>query len=243
MPRFFRDNTYAARKVSLSDRVSSFILELIQKDQLKPGDSLPSENTIGQMSGASRTAVREALRSLEARRIIDMSPGKRACVAELDSFALANFIMNGVSTEQITVSQIHDVRRTVETRIAELAAFNRTEEQADALLEHAQIMSVNIHDSEVVMLNDMEFHSKLAEASRNPVYGVMMGAFSKVIRSTWPITWHCRTTDAERCDSVEIHLEIARAVKQKNAGLAADRMTKHFDADLKPLARSGIVYA
>nr|WP_319515184.1 FadR/GntR family transcriptional regulator [uncultured Cohaesibacter sp.] len=228
-------------KTPLSESVSTTILEFIRKHQLKPGDSLPSESEIGDMAGASRTVVREALRSLEARRIIDMAAGKKACVAILDNHALANFIMNGVATKQINVPQIHDVRRTVETRIAHLAALLRTSAQAQTISDHAKVMCDNINKPEIVMTHDMAFHQELAQATQNPVYSIVMGSLSEVLTMTWPITWRCRTCDEERLASVKVHMEIADAIKQGDPELSVRMITKHFDEDLKPLALSGMV--
>ncbi|WP_257098938.1 FadR/GntR family transcriptional regulator [Pseudovibrio flavus] len=226
-------------KQPMSAQVASRLQEYICRKQLSPGDSLPSESELGRLTGASRTVVREAMKLLEARRIVDLAPGKRACVASLDRFTMADFMMNGVGTRQITIGQIHDVRRTVEARIVHLAALMRTEEQADRLVDIAKGMCENFEDSEFLMTNDLAFHQELCTASRNPVYGVFMGAFNDVIRTTWPITWRCRKNESDRRSSVEIHLKIAEAIKAQDPDLAVKLMTKHFDDDLKPLAESG----
>ena len=74
----------------------------------------------------SRTIVREAFRSLSAMRLIDMSAGRRATVAKLDTGAMSMVIEHGITTQQISVQQVYDVRRTIEMRTVALAAMRRT---------------------------------------------------------------------------------------------------------------------
>src|SRR4028118_2238582 len=89
----------------------------IREHDLMPGDRLPSEANFSKELNVSRTVVREAFRSLAAMRIIDLAAGKRATVASLDHGAMGLMIEHGVYTDQISIQQIYDVRRTIETRI------------------------------------------------------------------------------------------------------------------------------
>ena len=88
----------------------------IRENELAPGAKLPSELSLSQQLGVSRTVVREAFRSLSAMRLIDVSAGKRATVATLDHGAMSLMFEHGIHTEQINIQQIYDVRRTIEVR-------------------------------------------------------------------------------------------------------------------------------
>ena len=90
------------------------VTRLIRTNELSPGDRLPSEAQVSRDLNVSRTVVREAFRSLAALHLIELSPGKRAIVAALDHAALSPLIEHGVHTEQISIQQIYDVRRTIE---------------------------------------------------------------------------------------------------------------------------------
>ena len=113
----------------VSDAIGA-ITRRIREEDLMPGDRLPSETQLSKDLDVSRTVVREAMRSLEAMRIIDLATGKRATVARIDHGAMSLMIEHGVNTEQINIQQIYDVRRTIETRVATLAAIRRSDAEA-----------------------------------------------------------------------------------------------------------------
>ena len=110
---------------SLVTKVIRGIRGLIRQDGLRIGDVLPSEAAIGERFGASRAVVREALRSVSALGLIDVGNGRRARVARVDPEVLALVIDHGVQTDQVSVQQILDVRRTIEMRTVGLAALRR----------------------------------------------------------------------------------------------------------------------
>ena len=149
----------------------------IRMNELGPGDRLPSEAALSKELSVSRTVVREAFRSLAAMRLIDLSAGKRATVAQLDHGAMSLMIEHGIDTEQINVQQIYDVRRTIEVRTATLAALRRSNDEARLILAHAEAMRTNFDVSEKVMESDLAFHLEIARASKNPIFAMIVGAF------------------------------------------------------------------
>ncbi len=96
----------------VSDAVGA-ITRHIREHELRPGDRLPSEASLSKDLKVSRTLVREAFRILEAMRIIGLSTGRRATVAQIDHGAMSLMIEHGAHTDQINIQQIYDVRRTI----------------------------------------------------------------------------------------------------------------------------------
>lgn len=188
----------------------------------------------------SRTVVREAFRSLAAMRIIDLSTGKRAAVAQIDHGAMSLMIEHGVNTDQINVQQIYDVRRTIETRIVTLAAIRRSDAEATELLALAQAMQAAVDDPTRLMELDLAFHMLLARASRNPVFALIVGAFQGITRQTWPIGWKSRPTQASRDLMLATHADIARAVAAGDPQQAVASMALHFDESVRALLTAGL---
>ncbi len=179
-----------------------------------PGDRLPSEAALAKDLQVSRTVVREAFRSLAAMRIIELATGKRA-VSEIDHGAMSLVIEHGVHTDQISIQQIYDVRRTMETRIVTLATLRRSDQEAREILAEARAMRASIDDPENLMRHDLAFHVALAKASRNPVFGLIVGAFQGITSQTWPIGWKSRTTP-KRASEIANHEKIAEAVSGRS---------------------------
>ena len=225
------------------DLVGSTIGEItrhIRTHDLGPGDRLPSEAAFARQFSVSRTVVREALRSLAAMRLVELSAGRRATVAKLDYGAISPMIEHGVHTEQISVQQIYDVRRTIEMRTATLAALRRTDEEAERIRFHAHAMREQFGNLDEIMEHDLAFHVEIAKAAKNPVFSLIVGAFDGVTRQTWPIGWRSRTSDAQQLAVIGIHIDLADAIAAGDPEAARDLMARHFDESVKALLSAGI---
>jgi GntR family transcriptional repressor for pyruvate dehydrogenase complex len=225
---------------SLVSNTIGEITRHIRTHELGPGDRLPSEAELSRQLSVSRTVVREAFSSLAAMRLIDLRAGRRATVAELDYGAMSLVIEHGVHTEQITVQQIYDVRRTIETRTAMLAALRRTADEVERIRNHALAMRENFQRPEQVMEHDLAFHLDIAKAAKNPVFSLIVGAFERVSRQTWPIGWRSRPSDAEQLEMIQIHVDLAEAIATGDPQSARDLMGRHFDESVKALLTAGI---
>lgn len=220
-------------------RATQAVSEHIRVGALGPGDALPSEAAFARDLGVSRTVVREAFRSLAAMRLIDVATGKRARVAALDGNAMAAITMQGFETGQITVTQVYDARRTIEMRTAQLAALRRTDAQARVIIDHAEAMR-DLSDLAAVMERDIAMHEAIAEASQNPVFRLIVGAFGDVTRRTWGIGWRSRTTETARLRTIELHVALAEAIRDGDPRRASDAMAEHFDNSVAALLAAGL---
>lgn len=231
---------HAANGFGMVSKTIGIITRHIRMNELEPGDRLPSEINFAREMNVSRSVVREAYRSLAAMRLITLSPGRRATVAHLDHGAMSLMIEHGVLTEQISVQQIYDVRRTIETRTVTLASLRRTDAEALEIREHAGQMMEHIGDPTTVMQHDLAFHLAIARASRNPVFAMIVGAFQGVSRDSWPIGWRIRTRPEQRDLHVQIHIDIAAAISDGDPQRAAELMQAHFDSSARVLLEAGL---
>lgn len=226
---------------SLVSDAIGVITRHIRHHQLGPGDKLPSEASLAKELSVSRSVVREAFRSLSAMRLINLSAGKRATVAQLDDGAMSLMIEHGLVTEQISVQHIYDVRRTMEMRTVTLASLRRSDIEAHSIARHAAQMLVHIDDPEQAMEHDLAFHLEIAKASRNPIFGMIVGAFQGVSRESWPIGWRSRTQVAQRQAMIQTHIDIADAILTGDPHKASLLMSAHFDDSMRVLLDAGMV--
>jgi GntR family transcriptional regulator, transcriptional repressor for pyruvate dehydrogenase complex len=225
---------------SLVDQVVHALNDHIRVNRLGAGDVLPSESAFALEVGVSRAVVREAFRSMAALKLIDIGNGRRARVSAIDSSVLGLVFDHAVQTDQITIQQIFDVRRTIELRTASLAALRRTEREAEEISAMAAAMRADFHDAPKVMLADIAFHEAIARASRNPMFALIVGSFHVVTRETWPIGWQSRSNDAERMASVACHEAVALAISLRDHQSAERAMADHFDLTVKALLAAGV---
>ncbi len=147
---------------------------------------------------------------------------------------------HAVHTDQTTIQQIYDVRRTIELRTAALAALRREPAEAARITILAAAMRADFAVAAQVMEHDIAFHQAIASASCNPLFAVLVGAFEVITRQTWPIGWNSRATDALRMASVEGHEAIARGIAAGNPRAAEAAMADHFDASVMALLGAGV---
>jgi GntR family transcriptional regulator, transcriptional repressor for pyruvate dehydrogenase complex len=212
----------------------------IRSNGLAPGDVLPSENAIAEQLDVSRAVVREAYRSMATLKLIDIGNGRRARVSAMDPSVLALVLDHVVQTNQITVQQILDVRRTVEMRTVGLAALRRSDGEAAEIAGQAASMRNDFADAARVMEHDIAFHEGIARASKNPMFALIVASFHVVTRQTWPIGWRARATDADRLANVACHEAIAAAIGERDRLAAETLMAEHFDNTVKILLAAGI---
>lgn len=224
----------------LVDQTMNHILALLREDSLKPGSQLPSELALASRFGVSRTVVREALRSLAALSLLDIGTGRRPRVRVPDGDVLGIIVDHAVYTEHVSIQQIYDVRRTIETRTVALAAVRRTEAEAANIQALVASMYTDYDRLDLVMESDIAFHVAIAAASRNPMFHLIVRSFEAVTRQTWEVSWTSRQTEAERIGTVHLHKAIADAITARDTRAATAAMADHFDNSVRALLNAGI---
>jgi DNA-binding FadR family transcriptional regulator len=215
------------------------IIEHIREHNLKVGDKLPSEASFVEQLEVSRTVVREAYKSLVALGIIDMSAGRRAEVSGFDGSVIGLTLTHALRTDQLNVHQVWDARRSIELRSVELAAMHRNDQQLATIQQLCRDMREHFLDEAAITEYDIQFHNAIAEASRNPLLGVLVLSLSSAIRETNPIVWRYRRTEAEQMEIVELHERIAEAISARDPDAAREAMEAHFGVAIAGLAKAG----
>jgi GntR family transcriptional repressor for pyruvate dehydrogenase complex len=163
-----------AREPRLSDKVAEMMLETILSNRLQVGDRLPSERELGEQFGVSRTVVREAVRALVAKGVIEVRSGSGLRVAEVDAAQVSESMSLYVRGSRVDFEQVHEVRALLEVQIAGLAAVRATEEEISNLREVNERMKSTAGDFEAAARADLEFHRLIASATRNELYLLLM---------------------------------------------------------------------
>lgn len=227
---------------SLVEKTMLDIRKSIHDNALRVGDVLPSESAIAGELGVSRTVAREALRGLAALRILDVGNGRRARVAGPTADALSAILEHTSYTRQLSISQIQEVRRTLELRTVSLAALHRSDDDARRLLTTTTDMleAVGREDSRKVMELDIRFHEIIARASGNPLYSVLVESFRIITQQTWDIGWRARGSHESQVENIKLHERIATAVIARDPARAEAAMSEHFDSSFMVLLRAGV---
>jgi GntR family transcriptional regulator, glc operon transcriptional activator len=171
----------------VADVVAERIEQLIVDGVLKSGQSLPSERRLTDKLGVSRTALREGLKLLRARGIIDTRHGKGSCVANLTAQPQQSPLMHLLGSQPRTLYDLFEVRGMLEAESARLAALRGT--AADfVLIKRRYDEMLAAHDADtspaVHARLDHAFHLAICEASHNPVLVHTLGSLTDLLLSS-----------------------------------------------------------
>jgi GntR family transcriptional activator of glc operon len=172
----------------LADVVAERIERLIVDGVLKVGQTLPSERRLCEKLGISRSALREGLRVLRGRGIIETSQGRGSQVAKLSGEQDASPLMHLFNSQPRTLYDLLEVRALLEGESARLAALRGTD--ADfVLLRRRYEEMLAAHTAEQADPReharlDHAFHLAVSEASHNPVLVHTLQSLTDLMLST-----------------------------------------------------------
>jgi DNA-binding FadR family transcriptional regulator len=210
----------------------------IRERGLRVGDNLPGEAYFADQLGVSRAVMREAFGALAALKLIDVANGRKARVGALDGSVIAASLDHAISTAQINVADVWDVRRTIEMRTAALAAMNATPVQASRIVALAESMAAE--DSHDATDDDIDFHLAIAEASGNELFFQIVKSFVPLMRIAVPQAWGTRRTPEEKLEIFDRHRKLAWSIANREPESARQWMAAHFDESIgQLLAASG----
>ena len=222
---------------SLVQQAVQAVRDHIRDNDLKVGDTLPGEGHFAELLGVSRAVMREAFGGLAALKLIDVANGRRARVGAMDGSVMAASLDHAVATSQVSMTEIWDVRRTLELRTAMLAAENRSEAQAARIVALAESMAEAGDDMEKVTACDVAFHQAIAEASHNALFLQIVRSFAPMMRLAVPAAWQTRTTEDQKAMVLARHRALAQAIADRDPEAANCAMTNHFDRSIDSLLR------
>ena len=226
---------------SLVQQAMDAVSGYIRAQALRVGDTLPGEAHFAAELGVSRAVMREAFGALAALRLIDVGNGRKPRVGAMDGAVMAASLDHAVSTAQVSVPEIWDVRRTIELRTAELAALERTEAEADEIEALAEKMAESVDHLERMCRYDIAFHEAIARATHNALFVQIVASFGPLMEIAVPIAWQTRTTDFQRETTIARHRAVARAIRRQDPIAATMAMGDHFEASIGDIlkARAG----
>lgn len=229
MPAIANELVTIPSKSGLVDLVIEYLRDHVATERLRPGSKLPSETSISTTLGVSRPVVREAMRALAATGLVEMAVGKRATIVSVDGEMISRVIENAVLIGQAHAPDILEMRRGIEITMVTLAASRRTDADAAALQAIIDEMDGLLGDGDRYAELDMRLHMMLAKATGNPLYPLLIEAFRQLIQASMleGLERWAATPKLQRVQ--DLHVEIVKAVVDKDPGQAAQAMAQHFD--------------
>ena len=215
-------------------RIYENIVEQIEQQilsgNLAPGDKLPSERELGEQFEVSRTAVREAMKALRQRGLVEIHPGRGTFVIDSTTQAMRHSLGLMVKIEQLEGTQnLVEVREIIEPEIAALAARRATDEDIAAMSEAITAMDNTLDDTlvdaDAFIEADLDFHLALAEGTQNALVLALIDTLIDVLREL-----RKRTSQTHGgLERAQYHHKlILQAVERRDPGEARECMRAHM---------------
>ncbi|MFC0529331.1 FadR/GntR family transcriptional regulator [Phytohabitans kaempferiae] len=171
--------------MSLTDKAMTRIREMIQSGDLPPGSKLPPEQQLASELGVGRNIMREAVRALEAARVLEVRRGNGTFVTSLEPRVLLEGISGAVELLRgDTMLELTEVRRLFETAATGLAATRITPQQLADVKGHLEAMRAAADDVELLNQHDAAFHRAVVAATGNETLStVLEGISSRTLRA------------------------------------------------------------
>jgi GntR family transcriptional repressor for pyruvate dehydrogenase complex len=228
-PTFSPDPLFQAiqREATLAERVTDQIEHLIVANHLQPGDHLPPERELAQQFGVSRTVVREAIRALIAKSLLEARPKGGTVVrtpsAEVVAQSMRLFLRAGQT--KFDYDKVHEVRRLLEVEIAGLAAERRTTEDLEKMRAILSEVPLVGHDRDNLAQNDVDFHAALARATHNELFSLLLDSIADILFTVRQLGFSVPGM-ADR--TLKYHQAIFAQVEAGNPERARQAMTEHL---------------
>jgi len=236
------------RTISLVERSKEQLESLILNGSLQPGERLPTEHNLGEMLGVSRTVVRETIRLLTAEGLIEVTSGSGTYVRAIGPGILCDSVNLLLRANNLSPDQIYEVRSVLEVSVAGIAAERAGREEIVALEEEISTLQREDLQPADYAKHDYLFHTRLAEATGNPLFLALINSISTVTIRTMGQMYAaaCHESKNRRVRTLE-HSAIVERIKQHDAEGARQAMADHMAGSVSRLKEarrlSGIAQA
>jgi GntR family transcriptional repressor for pyruvate dehydrogenase complex len=211
----------------LYEQIVQQIEASILKGAMKPGDQLPAERDLAQQFGVSRTAVREAVKALREKGLVEAHHGRGTFIRDGTSQAVRQSLDLMIKIGQPDGStHLAEVREILEPEIAALAATRIEEQHLSMMREAMGVMDgTRKDDAEAFIEGDLDFHLALAEAAANPLILSLLDSIVGLLREQRLKTFYVKG-GPER--GQQHHRRILEAVEDHDAERARVAMRAHL---------------
>ncbi len=215
------------REEPLSHKVERQIREAIQQKVFLPGDKLPGEFELAEKFGVSRTAVREALRLLSGRGLVDIRKGSGVYVTEMSMSNVVDpfYDLLEMKCGEAALLHIVRVRLFMEPPVAAMAVRHCTDEDIDYLRSKWEQMAQHKDDPLKNIESDIKFHRRIAGAAGNPLIPIIMEPIFQLLGKFISSTY--RQSHAGKL-AIEYHRQLVEHFEKRNADAAAETMRRHL---------------
>jgi len=212
---------------SLTDRTVEALTDYILREGLQPGALLPTEQELCDKLGIGRSTLREAVKVLESRGLVDRQQGVGARVVDGSQLAASQMLQLLFRRRKASAKELLEVRKLYEIQAAALAAERATSHDLRSIREALDAMRATGTSIEEYVEGDLAFHVAIARATRNSVLALIVETVRPLLRDEIVATLKVDPRPELRH---RYHEKIYTAIERGDAAQAAHAMEQHLRA-------------
>ena len=211
------------KNITLGYKVVDQLWKFIKEQGYGPGDKIPNEYELASHLGVSRNTIREAVRALASRNILDIYQGAGTFISKKMGVSDDPLGFSLVEDRRKLVKELMEIRIMIEPHICSLAAQNATEQEIKRLGELCEVIEELYGRQQNFLKEDIEFHIQLASCSHNSVISNLIPIIIEGIT-----VYSNEVLELNYDQSVKSHREIFNAVCGRQAIEAHQAMLYHL---------------
>lgn len=211
------------KNTSLVEAVANDIIQLILDNQMQPGDRLPNEYALAERLNVGRSTVREAIKALRSRNILETRQGAGTFVSPKQGVPVDPLGLTLLGTGDRVALDLIDVRLILEPEIAAMAAVTATEEEIARLERQCELVEQKMQAGLDYSEEDAVLHEYIGKASGNVIVGtlvpIMLSSVAMCVRIT---------EDEYRSSSMKWHRIVVDCIRDRDPNGARWGMVNHL---------------
>ena len=168
---------------ALSVKIADQLTDMIAKRRFLPGDKLPNELELAEELQVSRTTLREALRILSTRGLVEVRRGIGSFVTESKSIH-ADYDLLKIQNTNVTTKELYEMRLMFEPQAAYYACLRASDEELETIFRYGEL------DEQMILRRDplwdeseQKFHNSIASAAHNQFITALLPIFNRAIHA------------------------------------------------------------
>lgn len=219
------------QRMPLQSEIIQYIKQYIDDNNLKSGDRLPSQAELMQLIGVSRSSIREAIKTLEAKDILEVKNGKGIFVKDESTNTISAQIELGKEKE--TILELLEARKILEREIIHLVIQNATEEELDEIGKILNIIMDKYNRGEKQNVEDRQFHLAIYNSCHNSIMNQLILSIDNLLKKLWEFPLGMEDPFTE---TMPLHKDLFDSIRKRNVKSAVsinDKIINMMYRDIK----------
>ncbi len=216
----------------LGEQIEDELLNFIRQEQLEVGQKIPNEFELAEKFGVGRSTIREAVKGLVTKGILEVKRGSGTFVAATQSVEDDPLRLSKLKDKYKVALELFDVRLLLEPEIASLAAEYATQEELEQLKRLCDETEQLYLEGKNHIPKDIEFHTCIARCSKNRVVETLIPVINTAVMTFANLTH--RTLMQE---TIETHRAVVNAILDHDPVGAKCAMVMHLTYNRQALIR------